>query len=125
MYFALQSGRILLWLFQIWRCNIYAIVETGGKQMKVTPGQTVDVEKLSVPAGDKIELDKVLLISDNDNVTVGTPTVTGAKVVATSQGEVKGEKVTVFKYKSKVGYRSKTGHRQVYTRLTINDIVKP
>jgi len=68
-------------------------------------------------------LDKVLLIADGDKVTVGTPTINGARVVATSQGEGKAKKIIVFKYKSKVRYRRKTGHRQFYTRLAIDSIV--
>ena len=103
--------------------KIYAVVETGGKQYKVTPGQTIDVERLDVAEGDTVELDKVLLIADGDKVTVGQPIVEGAKVVATSQGEGKGEKIIVFKYKSKVRYRRKKGHRQLYTRLLIDRIV--
>ena len=75
--------------------------------------------------GDTIELDRVLLIADDERVTVGTPTVEGAKVIATSQGEGKGKKIIVFKYKPKVRYRKKTGHRQLYTRLTIDKIVVP
>jgi len=66
-----------------------------------------------------------LLIADGDKVTVGAPTIDGAKVVATSKGEGKGEKIIVFKYKPKVRYRKKTGHRQLYTRLTIDRIVEP
>ena len=73
--------------------------------------------------GDTIDLERVLLIADDDEVIVGTPTVEGAKVVATSQGEAKGKKVIVFKYKPKVRYRKKTGHRQFYTRLAIDKIV--
>jgi len=103
--------------------KIYAVVETGGKQYKVSPGQTIDVERLDVAEGDTVELDKVLLIADGDKVTVGQPAVEGAKVVATSQGEGKGEKIIVFKYKSKVRYRRKKGHRQFYTRLLIDRIV--
>jgi large subunit ribosomal protein L21 len=83
------------------------------------------VERLDVVEGDTVELDRVLLIADGDRVTVGTPTVDGAKVVATSQGEGKGKKVVVFKYKPKVRYRKKTGHRQLYTRLVIDKIVEP
>ena len=75
--------------------------------------------------GDSIDLSKVLLIADGDKVTVGTPTIDGAKVVATSQGEGKGKKIIVFKYKSKVRYRKKMGHRQPYTRLMIDKIVEP
>ena len=105
--------------------EIYAIIETGGKQYKVAPGQTVDVERLSVDEGDTVELDRVLFIADGDKVTVGTPTIEGAKVIATSQGDGKSKKVTVFKYKPKVRYRKKTGHRQPYTRLAIDRIVGP
>jgi len=103
--------------------KIYAIVETGGKQYKVTPGQTLDIERLDVSEGDTVELDKVLLIDDDGKVKVGTPLVKGAKVMATSQGEGRGKKIIVFKYKSKVRYRRKKGHRQPYTRLTIDEII--
>ncbi len=105
--------------------KIYAVIETGGKQYKVTPGQTIDVERLDVAEGKTVDLDRVLLIADGDKVRVGTPTVDGAKVVATSQGEGKGKKIIVFKYKPKVRYRKKTGHRQFYTRLVIDKIVEP
>ena len=106
------------------RLKIYAIIETGGKQYKVSPGQVVDVERLDVAEGNSVELDKVLLIVDNGKVTVGTPTVAGAKVIATSQGEGKAKKIIVFKYKPKLRYRKKTGHRQLYTRLAIDKIVE-
>jgi large subunit ribosomal protein L21 len=105
--------------------TIYAVIETGGKQYKVSPGQTIDVERLEVAEGKTVDLDRVLLIGDGKKVTVGTPTVDGAKVVATSQGEGRGDKVIVFKYKPKVRYRKKTGHRQLYTRLVIDEIVGP
>ena len=105
--------------------KIYAIIETGGKQYKVSPGQVIDVERLDVAEGDTVELDKVLLIADGEKVTVGKPIVEKAKVVATSQGEGKSKKVIVFKYKPKVRYRKKTGHRQLYTRLAIDKIVEP
>ena len=113
-----------MWLVQRGRRKIYAIVETGGKQYKVTPGQVIDVDRLPVTEGGTVELDRVLLIADDDRVTVGTPTVEGAKVMATSQGEGKGKKIIVFKYKSKVRYRKKTGHRQFYTRLAIDKIIE-
>jgi len=105
--------------------KIYAIIETGGKQYRVRPGQTIDVEWLDVAEGNTVELDRVLLIAQGERVTVGNPTVSGAKVVATSQGEGKGKKVIVFKYKPKVRYRKKTGHRQTYTRLVIDKITDP
>ena len=75
--------------------------------------------------GDTVELDKVLLVADDDNVAVGTPTVEGAKVMATSRGEGKARKVIVLKYKPKVRYRKKTGHRQLFTRLLIDKILPP
>lgn len=102
---------------------MYAVVETGGKQYKVTKGEVIDVEKLEVPAGETVELDRVLMLSSDDKVTVGHPVVSGAKVVAKVLGEGKGDKVIVFKYKSKTRYRRKTGHRQTYTRLSIEDII--
>ena len=91
----------------------------------MTPGQTIDVERLNVTEGNTIELDRVLLIAEGEEVTVGKPTVDGAKVIATSQGEHKSQKVIVFKYKPKVRYQKKTGHRQLYTRLVIDEIVPP
>ncbi len=105
--------------------DIYAIVETGGKQYRVVPGQVVDVDRLDVAEGATIELDRVLLLGEGDGVTVGKPVVEGAKVLATSQGEGRGKKIIVFRYKPKVRYRRKTGHRQGYTRLTIDKIVGP
>jgi large subunit ribosomal protein L21 len=75
--------------------------------------------------GNTVELDRVLLIANDDKVTVGTPTIDRAKVIATSKGEGKAKKIIVLKYKSKVRYRKKTGHRQLYTRLSIDEIIKP
>ncbi|UCH50483.1 MAG: 50S ribosomal protein L21, partial [Chloroflexota bacterium] len=86
---------------------------------------TIEVERLSAAEGSSLELDKVLCIADGDNVTLGAPTVEGAKVIATSHGETKGDKVVVFRYKPKVRYSIKTGHRQLHTRLVINKIVGP
>jgi large subunit ribosomal protein L21 len=103
--------------------NIFAVVQTGGKQYKVTPGAVIEVETLPVQAGGTVELDRVLLLSEGDKVTVGTPTVAGAKVVATVQAHDRGEKIIVFKYKAKTRHRVKTGHRQNLTRLAINEIV--
>ncbi len=107
------------------RSAIYAIIETGGKQYKVSPGQTIEVERLGVAEGDTVEMNRVLLIADGDRLTVGTPTIEGARVTATSQGEGKGKKIIVLKYKPKVRYRKKTGHRQLYTRLAIDKIIEP
>ncbi len=104
--------------------NIYAIIEIGGKQYKVAPKQTVEVERLDVPEGDTVELNKVLFIGGDKDTRVGNPIIKGAKVLATSLGEAKGEKVIVFKYKSKVRYRRKTGHRQTHTKILVNEIIK-
>ncbi len=107
------------------RFKIYAIIETGGKQYKVTPGQVIEVDHLGIGEGSTVELDKVLLIADEDRVTVGNPTIDGARVIATSQREGKGDKVIVFKFKAKPRYRRKKGHRQLYTKLAIDRIVEP
>ena len=79
---------------------------------------------MDVAEGDAVELDKVLLVADEDKITVGTPTVDGARVLATSQGGGKDKKIIVFHYKPKVRYRKKTGHRRQFTRLTIDEIIK-
>ena len=104
--------------------KIYAVIEIGGKQYKVTPRQTIEVERLGVPEGETIELDRVLFIGGDGDTLVGNPTIKGAKVVATCLGEAKGEKVIVFRYKSKVRYRTKKGHRQTHTRILVKEIVK-
>ena len=103
----------------------YAIVETGGKQYKVAAGQKIEVERLGIAEGEDVELPKVLFIANGDDTIIGSPTIDGAKVVATCLGERKGDKIIVFKYKSKVRYRRKTGHRQLHTTLEIKEIVKP
>lgn len=108
-----------------WRCAIYAIIESGGKQYKVSPGETVDVDLMEKAEGDKVELEKVLLIADDKKVTVGKPTIEGAKVLATAKGEVKGDKIIVLRFRHKNHFTKKAGHRQKYTRLTIDDIVAP
>jgi large subunit ribosomal protein L21 len=102
---------------------VYAVVQSGGRQHKVEVGSKVDVDRLNAEVGASIELDKVLLLSTDDGVTVGQPTVEGARVLATVVEAIRGDKIIVFKYKAKVRYRRKTGHRQDYTRLEIKDIV--
>ena len=101
----------------------YAIVQTGGKQYRVQEGDSITVEKLPGEEGGTVELDSVLLVSQGEKVTVGQPHVEGAKVVAEVARQGKADKVIVFKYKSKVRYHVKNGHRQQVTRLSIKQIV--
>ena len=101
---------------------MYAIIETGGKQYRVQEGDVITVEKLDVNAGDKVELDKVLVLSDDNGLKVGTPYVEGAKVIAEAVENGKGKKVIIFKYKAKKDYRKKQGHRQPYTMIEIKSL---
>lgn len=101
----------------------YAIVESGDKQYKVAEGATLEVDRLAGEVGDQVVLDQVLLVAEEGQVRVGTPTVPGAQVKATIQEHFKGPKIIVFKYRPKKRYRVKTGHRQQYTRLLVNSIV--
>jgi large subunit ribosomal protein L21 len=100
----------------------YAIIETGGKQYRVSVGDRLSVEKLEVEDGGTITFDKVLLLGGGGSTTVGAPTVAGASVTATVDETFRGEKIVVFKYKAKKGYRRRTGHRQTLTRLSITGI---
>jgi large subunit ribosomal protein L21 len=101
----------------------YAIVEDGGKQYRATEGGTIEVDHYASEPGEQIDLDRVLLVSDGEEVTLGTPYIPGAKIEATVVDHFKGPKIVVFKYKPKQRYRVKTGHRQHYTRLRIDSIV--
>lgn len=102
---------------------MYAVVRTGGKQIRVSPGDVIRVEKLPVEPGATVTLDEVLLLSGDQGTTVGTPTVPNAKVVCTSLGEGKGKKIVIYKYKKRKGFARRRGHRQSYTRLTVKDIL--
>ncbi|MCC8015051.1 MAG: 50S ribosomal protein L21 [Eubacterium sp.] len=100
---------------------MYAIIETGGKQYKVAEGDVITVEKLGLTEGD-YTFDKVLAVSDGEELKVGTPTVEGASVAAKVLGEGKAKKVIVYKYKPKKGFHKKNGHRQPFTKLSITKI---
>ena len=101
---------------------MYAIIETGGKQLRVEKGQAIYVEKLDVNAGDTVVIDKVCLISDA-TTTIGTPYIKGAKVTCKVEKQGKEKKVMTFMYKAKKGStRKRQGHRQPYTKLTIEAI---
>ncbi len=101
---------------------MYAILETGGKQYKVRPGDTIEVEKLVAEPGESVELGRVLMVAGDDGVTIGSPLVDGASVLAEVVDQHRGKKIIVFKYKAKVRYRRKTGHRQSLTTLRIKEI---
>lgn len=101
---------------------MYAVIETGGKQVKVSEGETVFVEKIDAEEGKDFVFDKVLAVVDGDKTKIGTPYVDGAKVNAVIAKQGKGEKIVVFKYRRKINYRKKTGHRQPYTKVTIKSI---
>ena len=100
---------------------MYAIIETGGKQIKVEAGQQIFIEKLDVEAGDTVTFDKVLFVG-GENTKVGVPFVEGATVTAKVEKNGRAKKITVFKYKAKKNYRKKQGHRQPYTKLTVDAI---
>ncbi len=100
----------------------YAVVQTGGKQYQVHPGDTIRVESVPGDEGDNVELTDVLMTSEDGDVTLGTPNVPGAKVTAEVVGKGKGKKIRVFKYKSKTRYRRMNGHRQPYTDLKVTNI---
>jgi large subunit ribosomal protein L21 len=101
---------------------MYAVVSTGGRQYRVEPGVTLSVERMTAEPGASVTFDRVLLVGDDETVTVGTPVVSGASVSATVLGEVLGPKLVIFKFKQKVKYRRRTGHRQHLTQVRIDAI---
>jgi large subunit ribosomal protein L21 len=103
--------------------NVYAIVRDRGQQYRVEAGQTVSLALMNAEAGSEIELDEVLLVNNDSEVKVGTPTVEGAKVRAEVVGPSKGDKIIVFRYRNKKRFRRRTGHRQKYTNVKIQEIV--
>ena len=96
---------------------MYAVIETGGKQYRVQEGDVLTIEKLNVGAGEKVEFDKVLVLAKEGDLKVGAPYVEGAKVFGEVVENGKGQKVIIYKYKSKKDYRKKQGHRQPYTMV--------
>jgi large subunit ribosomal protein L21 len=101
---------------------MYAVMETGGKQYRVTAGDTLEIEKLALEPGVMHTFDRVLLVNNNGVVTVGTPTVAGAKVVVDIVEQTKGDKVIIFKMKRRKGYHKKQGHRQKLTVVKVREI---
>lgn len=101
---------------------MYAVIKTGGKQYKVAAGDYLKVEKLDGDVGSKVVIDKILMVADGDDVTIGSPLVAGAKVNATVLSHGKGDKVMIFKFHRRKHYRKTQGHRQSYTEIQIDDI---
>ena len=100
---------------------MYAVIATGGKQYRVSEGDVLCIEKIEAEDGATVSFD-VLLLSDGENVSIGSPMVEGAKVEAKVLGQVRGEKIVVYKYKSKKDYHRKQGHRQPYTKIEITKV---
>lgn len=103
---------------------MYAVIETGGKQYRVQEGDSIRIEKLNVEEGSKVEFDKVLCVADDSDLNVGKPYVEGAKVSAVVEKQGKNKKVIAYKFKRKEDYRNKKGHRQPFTQIKIESIVK-
>ncbi len=102
---------------------MFAVIKSGGRQYKVSVGQTLEVNRLPVEVGEQVHFNEVLLISDANNTMIGTPLVDNATVLATATKQGRGEKLIVFRYKPKKRIRHRRGHRQELTILTIDDIV--
>ena len=101
---------------------MYAVIQTGGKQYRVQPGETVQVEKLEVEVGKTLEFNEVLLVADGDNVRLGTPHVAGVKVVADVVDQGRDAKILVYKYRRRKAWHRKQGHRQPFTALKVTEI---
>ncbi|MCX5779279.1 MAG: 50S ribosomal protein L21 [Firmicutes bacterium] len=101
---------------------MYAVIQTGGKQYKVTEGEILKVEKLDGDAGDKLTLDQVLMLKDDNGIRIGMPTVKDALVTVEVIEQGRSKKITVYKYKKRKNYRRKQGHRQAYTKIKVEKI---
>lgn len=101
---------------------MYAVIESGGKQYRVTPGDVIQVEKLDTPEGQTVDLNQVLMVSDEQGVRVGSPVLSGTTVTAKVKGHGRGDKIQVFKMRRRKHYRKTMGHRQYYTELEITGI---
>jgi len=103
----------------------YAIIESGGKQYRAVEGRTIEVDRLALNSGDKLEIERILMMADGEDFLIGTPTLSGIQVKATVVDHFRGEKVISYKYSPKKRIRVKGGHRQHYTRLMVDFIGKP
>ena len=104
---------------------MYAVIETGGKQYRVEQGQRIKVEKLNADEGAKVNLDKVLMVADGEDIKVGAPYLDGGKVTATVASHGRGKKIRIIKFRRRKHSRSTQGHRQAYTELEITGIKAP
>jgi large subunit ribosomal protein L21 len=101
---------------------MYAVIKTGGKQYRVAQGDVLRVEKLTADVGASIDLDRVLMVADGDNVSIGTPFIEGSKVTATVRSHGRGDKIKIIKFRRRKHYRKQMGHRQSYTEIEITGI---
>ena len=101
---------------------MYAVIETGGKQYRISEGDTLRVEKLAADAGTSLEIDSVLMVADGDNIKIGAPYVEGGKVTATVVSHGRGDKVEIIKFRRRKHHDKRTGHRQHFTELKITGI---
>ena len=101
---------------------MYAVIQTGGKQYRVSEGATLRVEKLAAAEGDSVELDKVLMVADGDDVKVGAPYLEGGKVKATIRAHGRGDKVKIIKFRRRKHHMKRQGHRQAYTEIEVTGI---
>jgi large subunit ribosomal protein L21 len=105
-----------------WRIPMYAVISTGGKQYKLAQGDVCRVEKLDAEEGASVEIDKVLMIADGDNINIGAPFVDGGKVTATVKSHGRANKVEIMKFRRRKHHQKKTGHRQYYTEIEVTGI---
>ncbi len=101
---------------------MYAVIESGGKQHRVVPGETLNLEKLEIATGESIAFDKVLMVGDGDNITLGAPYVIGGKVTAEVVSHGRDKKISIIKFRRRKHHRKQMGHRQWYTEVRILDI---
>ena len=101
---------------------MYAVISTGGKQYKLSQGDVCRVEKLDAEEGASVEIDKVLMIADGDNINIGTPYVDGGKVTATVKSHGRAKKVEIMKFRRRKHHQKRTGHRQYYTEIEVTGI---
>ncbi|HEX2237895.1 MAG TPA: 50S ribosomal protein L21 [Gammaproteobacteria bacterium] len=101
---------------------MYAVIKTGGKQYRVAQGDVLRVEKLTADVGASVDFERVLMVADGDNISIGTPFIDGGKVTATIRSQGRGDKIKIIKFRRRKNYRRQMGHRQSYTEVEITGI---